>query len=701
MRNQRVEEHPVSVITLGVSRVMSACVVIWLGVFLINDGEGILGAKNTFNLTGLVLSLFWTVLAVLSMIGIVTKHVWGAPLACAAIFFAVAAFSLTIPVDPITGGVFTFCLAYLGSVLAVYTRPADLRIATRRSSKLTLLQDSMEDWLAKYRKSFGHLVLCTSSLAMLVFGFNVMTASWITQLSAVLVIITIGISVRFLILMYFYGDKQHLSLFFVSILILAGCLHLVWHGVIAEALVFLYLSFLYCFLVLQNASFKEAGESFQAMPALFVLMSFAGLVSLGTLFLCVPAAAAEGVHITVLDAFFTAISAACVTGLTVVNVSQDFSLFGQLIILVLMQVGGLGIMVLSTFAILAFGGKMGVRTERAFSDFFSSKGVKSTYQLIIFIVCATIAIEAVGAGILTYGHMQAGMVFGEAMRLGVFQAVSAFCNAGFSLTSDSLSHLQTSPLMLGCYGALIVLGGLGFVSMFEMIRRLLLGRIKAPLSVQTRIILTVSLWFVVGGGVLFALLEWGGALAHLSYGHRIANSFFQSVTLRTAGFYSLDLSSFGYPAMVIMLLFMFVGGAPGGTAGGVKVTTFSTLVATLPTLVRHDNRVRIFSRTIPMEAVAKGSALIILSLATIGLLWFLLLLSQPHLNPIALLFEVFSATGTVGLSLGVTEALSGWGRVIIACGMFVGRVGPLTLAIALAGDERSKVEYPSADIMIG
>ena len=173
------------------------------------------------------------------------------------------------------------------------------------------------------------------------------------------------------------------------------------------------------------------------------------------------------------------------------------------------------------------------------------------------------------------------------------------------------------------------------------------------------------------------------------------------VTLRTAGFHSVDLATFGYPSIAIMLFFMFVGGAPGGTAGGVKVTTFATLIATLPTLVRQDNCVRLFSRTFPLSAVAKGSALIILSISTVGILWFLLLLTQSHLDPVALLFEVFSATGTVGVSLGVTESLGLDGQLIIACGMFVGRVGPLTLAIALAGDERSRVEYPSADIMIG
>lgn len=701
MRAQRDNEHPIAVITLAVARVISACTMIWLGSFLIDDHEGVLGAKNTFNLTGVVLSLFWTVLALLSVVGLITKHIWGAPLGCVAIFFAVAAFSLAIPEDPIMAGAFTFSLAYFGAVMTVYTRPEDIRTMHRRLGQVISHHHGMDDWLAKYRKSFSHMVLGATCMALLVFGFNGTTAPWIMQTTLWLVILTGVVSVRFLLLMYFKGDKQHLALFFLTILLLAAGLGVLWGAAVAEALLFLYLCCLYGFLILQTPSLKEAGESFQAAPSLFVLTSFSGLVSMGTLFLYLPDAGATGASIALSDAFFTAISAVCVTGLTVVDVQQDLSLFGQLVVLVLMQVGGLGIMVLSTFAVLTFGGKMGVRTERALSEFIAFRGVKSTYQLIVFIVCATIGIEAVGAIALSYGHLKAGLPLGEAVRLGIFQAVSAFCNAGFSLTGDSLTHLQTSPLMLSCYGLLISLGGLGFVSMFEMIRRLYLGGIRAPLSVQTKIVLWMTLLFLVGGGVLFAALEWTGALAHLSYGHRISNSFFQSVTLRTAGFHSLDITSFGYPAIVIMLLFMFVGGAPGGTAGGVKVTTFSTLMATLPTLMRQDNRVRMFGRTIPMAAVAKGSALIVLSLSTIGVLWFLLLITQPELDPVALLFEVFSAMGTVGLSLGITESLSELGRLIIACGMFVGRVGPLTLAIALGGDSRSKVEYPSADIMIG
>lgn len=687
--------------SLAVVRIITACLVSVIGTYLVDDSSGILGIRGEWSVTGVLLSGAWIISACLSVLGILTKNIWGAPLACLFTFSAVAFFSLAIPDDPLIAGTLTFCLSYLGAVSSAYARPPDQRLATQMISRIISHTSTMENWLSKYRRSYGHLLSVAILSSLFVFGFHATDTPWI-RLITLLIIATSGlVSLRLLALMYWHGDKTHMALFFLFMVTLSFLLQGVWQGVLSEALIFLYFVGLFFYLTLQTPLLKEARESFQSAPAVFVLMSFAVLVGLGSLFLYLPDAAAPGTTIRLSEAFFTAISAACVTGLSVVDVNQAFSEFGQFVILVLMQVGGLGIMVLSTFAILAFGGKMGVRTERAFSDFIAFKGVKSTYQLIIFIVVSTILIEMVGATILTVGHIKAGMNLVDAASLGVFQAVSAFCNAGFSLTENSLTHLQSSPWMLLCYGTLIILGGFGFVSMFEMARRVLLGSQRGALSVQTKVVLAMTLLLVIGGGVLFALLEWTGALKELHYTDKIINSFFQSITLRTAGFHSVDLSLFGYPSVAIMLFFMFVGGAPGGTAGGVKVTTFATLIATLPTLLRQDNCVRMFSRTFPLNAVAKGSALIILSISTVGVLWFLLLLTQSHLDPVALLFEVFSATGTVGLSLGITDALGLGGQLIIACGMFVGRVGPLTLAIALAVDERSKVEYPSADIMIG
>ncbi|MCY4381064.1 MAG: hypothetical protein OXC40_05815 [Proteobacteria bacterium] len=694
-------EHPISATLLATIRMMTACLLCVLGAYFLHDVEGLFGPRGEFTMSGRVLSASWLVAGALTMIGLLTKQLWGTLLGCFVIFSSVAVFLLVVPDDPIVACALIFFLIYLGLVTAIYVRPIDETPSQAHLAKIISPRDKVRVWLAKYRKAICHLLGVTLVSSVLVFGFHLTSEQWIVSVVLALIVSCILISLRFLSVIYFYGDKRHLAGLFVVLLILAGCIYNVWHGVVSETLIFMYLFGLYSYLTLQSPIFEDVYESFQSAPALFVLVSFAILVGLGALFLYLPDAHAEGASITFSEAFFTAISAACVTGLSVINISQELSEFGQFIVLILMQMGGLGIMVLSTFAIIALGGRMGVRTGRAFSEFFSVRGIKSTNQLIIFIVLATVAIELIGALLLAYGHLRTGMGYLEAMKLGIFQAVSAFCNAGFSLTPHSLTHLSSSPWMLCCYGVLIILGGLGFVAMFEMTRRLALGAHRSPLSVQTKIVLTVSTLFIVVGGIAVASIEWQGALSHLTYGDRLVNSFFHSISLRTAGFNTVDMAKFGYPSMVIMLFFMFIGGAPGGTAGGVKVTTFATLVATLPTLVRNDSRVRLFARSFSMDAIAKGSALIILSLATIGVLWFLLLLTQTHLEPMALLFEVFSATGTVGLSLGITESLGSFGRLIVALGMFIGRIGPLTLAIALANDDRSRVEYPSAQIMIG
>ena len=282
---------------------------------------------------------------------------------------------------------------------------------------------------------------------------------------------------RLIYLMIRWKHKTSYALVLLSLTILAPSLYNIWGGILSEVLIFLFFVGVLTYLASQGPLLRDTMEGFQSAPALFVLLSFGFLVGMGTLFLCLPAASANGSSIPWMHALFTAVSASCVTGLSVINISETFSEFGLLIILILMQMGGLGIMVLSTFATIAFGGKLGVRTEKAFAEFFSSKGMKSTYQLIIFIVIFTVSIELIGACALSYLEYSQGATFGEAIKTGIFQAISAFCNAGFSITDNSLNAHLTSPLHLMIYGVLIVLGGLGFVVLFEITTR---GPEKAP-----------------------------------------------------------------------------------------------------------------------------------------------------------------------------------------------------------------------------
>ncbi|MCY4444342.1 MAG: hypothetical protein OXC44_06050 [Proteobacteria bacterium] len=706
MRLLPPQEPARAAILTSVTRIATSCLISLLGAFLVDDPEGLLGVGGKYSLTGAVLSVFWITISVLAIIGFSFKLFWATSLAWLVMFSSVGVFALAMPVDTWLAGILVFYQAYLGAVTFMYARPLEpeghsafIGFSDRRLRGY----NPYRVWMQNYAPALSHVVLISAISLLLTYGFKVTELKAVSNAIVLYAAVALLLTTRFLYMLIRYHPAfRTLGVILVILALSAISLFGVWGGILSQIFMFMYFITVLSFLVAENSTVRDILENFQSAPALLVLFSFAVLISLGSLFLYLPAASATGSSITFMQALFTAISATCVTGLTVVNISEVFSEFGRFVILGLMQVGGLGIMVLSTFATIALGGKLGVRTEKAFSEFFSRKGMKSTSQLIIFIVISTVIIELIGAAIIGYQHYHSvkDPSFYTSLKLGIFQAVSAFCNAGFSLTDDSLTHLHGSPVALAAYGVLIVLGGMGFVVLFELISRLFKRTHITPLSVQTKVVVVATVVFVVAGGVLFLMLEWDSALASLSLRDKIMNSFFHSITLRTAGFNTLPLELFTYPSFVVMLLFMFVGGAPAGTAGGVKVTTFATLLATLPTLIRNDNRVMLFSRNFSMQTVAKSSALIILSFSTIGVLWFLLLLTQD-LPPMLLLFEIFSASGTVGLTLGITDKLDLVGQVIIAIGMFIGRIGPLTLAIALASDDRSRINFPSAEVMIG
>lgn len=697
------QESPLAGLNLACTRLFTSCFLSLMSVYLISHPlELYQHSQGALSLNGKVMVLFWLLCTSMSLVGLVARQVWANPLALTVIFSSVLLFAFAIPEDPLLAGALVFTQTYLGIAGLLYVLPTKERSPHQNNPLEKFYDDAplLEGWLHRYRKSLAHLLCLSGVLATCLFGFRVSEVFEVQLLVQALLGFTALFSLRLLYMMMRYGGSRVFVLWLLALLLgTLACMGL-WQGALSEVFVLLSIMALYGYLLAQSPVVRDSLESFQSAPALFILLSFAGLVFLGTLFLSMPAALQQGAEVNFMTALFTAVSATCVTGLSVVNIASTYTEFGQFILLVLIQMGGLGIMVLSTFATIAFGGRLGVRTEKAFAEFFSRKGMKSTHQLIVFIIIATAFIEILGAAGLSYYHYREGMELAFAIKLGIFQAVSAFCNAGFSLTADSLVHLQASPVPVMIYGVLIVLGGMGFVVLFEMVRALGRRKFRGALSIQTKIVLLMSMLLVVGGGGLFALLEWQGALGELTPRDKILSSVFHSITLRTAGFYTISPENFAYPSMVVMFFLMFVGGAPGGTAGGVKVTTLAALLATLPTLLRGDNRITLFSRRFSMQIIAKSSALIILSGATIGVLWFLLLLTQEA-EPLALLFEVFSATGTVGLTLGVTEALDLVGQMIVTVGMFVGRIGPLTLAIALAQEERSRIDYPSAEIMIG
>jgi trk system potassium uptake protein TrkH len=450
--------------------------------------------------------------------------------------------------------------------------------------------------------------------------------------------------------------------------------------------------------VAQGPTFAELVRQFIQRPALLTLATFAAVAVAGGVALTFPAAGEQG-RIGLLDALFTSVSATCVTGLVVVDTPTAFTAFGEVVILVLIQVGGLGIMVLSTFATVILGGRLSLRGEQTLGHVLDLGSPQHAYRLVRFIVLATLGLELLGALVLTACYLRHGLSPADAAWRGVFQAVSAFCNAGFSLQSDSIVMFRSDPVAVGAHAVLIVLGGLGFVVLAWLWWRVI-RRDRSRASVQVRVVLVSSAVLVVVGGVVYAALEWEQTLAGLSASDRLLNAFFQSVSMRTAGFNTVDTAGMRPATILLTIVLMFIGASPGGTGGGIKVTTVAVLGAAIPEIVGTRRGTTLFGRVVPPATLQRAASIaVVATLTMVGALFVLLGTENAPFEVLA--FETVSALGTVGLSLGITAGLSATGKCVIIATMFIGRVGPLTLALAMGERARSHVGYPETRIMVG
>lgn len=450
--------------------------------------------------------------------------------------------------------------------------------------------------------------------------------------------------------------------------------------------------------IARGPTFAELVRQFIRRPALLTLATFAAVAVAGGIALTFPAAGEQD-RIGFLDALFTSVSATCVTGLAVVDTPTAFTTFGEVVILVLIQVGGLGIMVLSTFATVILGGRLTLRGEQVLGQVLDLGSPQHAYRLVRFIVLATLGLELLGAAVLAACYLRHGLGLGEAVWRGVFQSVSAFCNAGFSLQSDSIIMFRSDPIALGVHAALIVLGGLGFVVLAWLWWRVI-RRDRSRASVQVRVVVAGSAVLVVLGGVAYAALEWDQTLAGLSAGDRLLNAFFQSVSMRTAGFNSVDLASMRPATILLTIVLMFIGASPGGTGGGIKTTTVAVLGAAIPEIVGARRGTTLLGRVVPIATLQRAASIAVVATVTTVLAMFVLLVTEDAPFEV-LAFETVSALGTVGLSLGITGKLTAIGKCVIIATMFIGRVGPLTLALALGERSRSHVGYPETRIMVG
>ncbi len=438
-------------------------------------------------------------------------------------------------------------------------------------------------------------------------------------------------------------------------------------------------------------------------PAQFVIISFGLIVLTGALLLVLPVSAAPGKSINFTDALFTATSAVCVTGLSTLSLVDNFSLFGQLVVLMLIQVGGLGIMTLYSSMTILLGRSMGMKHQVVMQDVLDVSSMEDLVTMIVDIVKYTLIIELWGAVVLTIAFSFEGHEFGQSLYFGFFHSISAFCNAGFALFNNSLESFATSPLIYGTISTLIILGGLGFIVLKEVKNAIAYRRSFVLLSSHSKIVLISTLVLISLGTLVLFFSEFLHAFHDYSLWDKFQMAFFQSVTARTAGFNTVGLNSFHAHSLYLISLFMFIGASPGSTGGGIKTSTFAILVQSVRSTLRGRSSVEFFDRKIPNSIVVSSTAIIIISLMIVSFFLLIMMKVEPEHSFITLFFEVISAFATTGLSLGVTPYLSVIGKFVIIALMFIGRVGPLTLALAIGQKStiEGSLEYPESRVMIG
>ncbi len=456
----------------------------------------------------------------------------------------------------------------------------------------------------------------------------------------------------------------------------------------------------------RSAFRRGLAERLQKMnPALIIIYSYVVVDLLGTLLLSLPVAT-NGSGIPILDAFFTATSALCVTGLTTIDVGTTFTLFGQTVIMGLMEIGGLGVMTFSIVFFLFLGRGISTRGRWIITESFTAAPHRHVKGLLKLVFLFTLSTQLVGA-LLLFLQWRGAMPVAEAVFAGVFHSVSAFCNAGIALFPTSFVSWRGSVLLNGTICTLIVIGGIGFPVIYELysrVRNLRTGK-RTQLSLHTRIVLAMTLMLIVAGTLLVFLLERDHQMAPLDLGEQVLASIFQSITARTAGFNTLDIGSLNVATLFILIILMFVGASPGSCGGGIKTTSLAVLVAILNDRIRGRHSASIFKRTIPTETVSKSLSIFILAVIVLTAGLIVLLVTQPALpgeHFLTYLFEAVSAFGTVGLSMGVTSSLTGIGKITIIAIMLLGRVGLLTVAYVVTSRRIvDTYRYAQEKVMIG
>jgi len=456
-------------------------------------------------------------------------------------------------------------------------------------------------------------------------------------------------------------------------------------------------------------------------PALLLSTAFLVITAIGTIILLVPRSTLPDVRLSVADALFVSTSALCVTGLSPVDISSTFTVAGQTVILFLIQIGALGVMTITSAFALFFMGETSIINQFALRDVVGSDTFSSLISTLLYILGFTFAIETAGFfSIWLSIHNTLGMSVGEELFFSAFHSISAFCNAGFSTLGGNLGNpalIHGHNIFYLTISILVIFGGIGFPTMVNLaniimniMRRIFKSALlKSSTSVKfshlenlnTRIVLDATLFLIIGGTIIIALLEWNGAFAEMTTSGKLVHSFFNSVSPRTAGFNSVDLTLFSPLSIIFYTLLMWIGGASQSTAGGVKVNTIMVAVANFRSILKGRESIVLYNREIDAYSVKRASAIIFGSLATIFIFWIALIVAEPQLRPYKLLFEVVSAISTVGSTLDVTPMLGTVGKLLISLLMFIGRVGLMTVLMSLMHNGRKlSYKYPVEKVII-
>ena len=441
-------------------------------------------------------------------------------------------------------------------------------------------------------------------------------------------------------------------------------------------------------------NFKLKGVQILALGFIFVIL-------VGALILTLPISTTSGERTNFLDALFTATSAVCVTGLIVVDTGTYWNMFGQTVIMILIEIGGLGFMSFTTLIAIILGKKITLRERLILQDAMNTFNIQGLVKMVKYVLVFTVTVQFFGTLLFSTQFIpEYGL--GRGLFYSIFHSISAFCNAGFDIFGNfsSLTYYNSNAVVILVASALIIIGGLGFTVLSELYSKKSLRKV----SIHSKMVILMTTVLVLGGTLLMFLFENNNVntMANMSFFDKIMNSFFASVTPRTAGFNSISTNGMTTAGQFLTIILMFIGGSPGSTAGGIKTTTIGILIVTITCVIQGKEDAEVFKKRFSKGLVYKAFTLIFIGVSLVIVVTMLLSYTEKEVSFIALFYETVSAFGTAGLTLGLTSKLSSVGKVLIMIMMYLGRVGPLTVVLSITRKKINLgIKYPEGKILIG